>query len=95
MFANIAPPPLAAFNGATLLLLLALVTAVCYVCRPNRSFEGHPDLITGQWIAHHISTHPNTLAQCRRCETGNHNPEPHPAETGAPCQCSCAAQVSA
>jgi len=95
MFANIAPPPLAAFNGATLLLLAALAVAICYVCAPRRSIEAPPEDITGAWRAHHITTHPNTLEQCRRCETGNHDPEPHPAETGAPCECCCAHRVSA
>lgn len=90
MVATIAPPPLAAFNGATLLLLAMLVVAICHLCSPRRSIEAPPEQITGAWIGHHITTHPNTMTQCRRCETGNHDPEPHPAETGAPCQCSCA-----
>lgn len=84
MFANIA-----GFNGATLLLLIALAVAVCYVCQPHRSMEAPPDQITGAWRAHFITEHPNTWTQCRDCERGNHDTEPHPANTGAPCQCTC------
>lgn len=92
MFANIATqtaPPLAAFNGATFLVLIALVTAICYVCAPRRSMQAEPEHITGKWRAHYITEHRNTLDQCRACERNHHDTEPHPAENGAPCECSC------
>jgi hypothetical protein len=92
MFANIATqsaPPLAGFNGATLLLLIALAVAICYVCAPRRSMQAPADQITGKWRAHYITEHRNDLTECRACERGNHPHEPHPAETGAPCECSC------
>jgi len=89
MVATIAAPPLAAFNGATLLVLIALAVAICYVCAPRRSIEAPAEKITGAWRAHHITQHRNTLTECRACARGKHPYEPHPAETGTPCECSC------
>lgn len=93
MFANVAPhtpPTFAAFNGATLLVLLILAAVItCHACRPRVSLPVPDAAPMDAWRDHWAREHATERIQCRSCYRQDHPHAPHPAETGAPCECSC------
>ena len=93
-YATVTIPPMIAFNGATLLVLLGLLTMAaytCHLCTPVRRVAGTAEQVDTDWHQHYAAAHAVTRTACRRCTTHHHTHEPHPSESGAPCECSCAA----
>lgn len=99
MFANIAPatyPPVYAVSGLAvvcyiLAIVLAAVMALEFVCREcprpvHMPAERQPE--------HYALHHAKPRTQCRSCEHHKHNRDPHPCESGAPCECSCVSSAA-
>jgi len=97
MFANLAPiqpTSTGEFYGATALLVFVTMAAwLCHLCRPSVTVPiplERAEETSAVWAEHYVLTHSSATTQCRRCKAGEHDEDPHPSESGAPCDCACA-----